>query len=577
MTDRRKTIRTVLDKDELTIMIQSGDRRIMGTAQNITPDGLRVEIEGTYFHYFLSKRRLVQIMVHSRGQPVFQSYMVVRYAEATDDRSHLHLGLEYIGAERFTLIHRPGEANNLPERRQYPRSTCEIPGTMIATGENTERTLPVIISDISEAGCRVEGPENLDHLIPGTITQICLEPWDMEPIRLLAKVVKVHAARVLGVLFHHGEDARAGGGLRQLVLSLRYPDLVAGQSEDAEELWATLSASGYFRERAPETYMKLHEHAVHCWDRLNSPVGASINRTLITPDPEGQILSLSQLTQIYPRTWLAHHLAVLGDQPVRARLVPQQFSGGFDILQKVEAKFFINYHNAAHKAQLRIWLPFQERSSKTDFSLRKLLCYDMATSGSLPGFPSDRGVRIHQQGTNAALSLLPRLHRAQPSLVYDALGFEDDLELERLDLAYSQVGLRRRRCWLMAESREGEELGFASLEEVPTGFNLTSVGDHLRLYMGEQDLDDPLTCVVVRRLVHHAMEYFRRLDKPYFMLMADVDCEALLSRSLGLSPMARAHEMVMSARLFPAARDFIREQYQERASLEPEPDQGGQE
>jgi len=407
----------------------------------------------------------------------------------------------------------------------------------------------------------------------GTIIQICIEPWDLPPLRVLAEVVKVHSPRVLGVSFTTSPGSPEENALTKLVTSLLYPDLVAGQSPDAEGLWETISASGYFRERAPETYLKLHENAVDCWNRLNSPVGRAINRTLISPDEQGQILSLCQLSQVYPYTWMGHHLAVVGDKSTRARLAPQQFGGVFDTLQQIGACFFINYHNAAHRAQSRIWIPFSESFPRTDFSLRELLCYDIATSGGLTNFSSDRSVNIRQVGTEVAAIILPRLRKAHYPLVYDALGFEEDLVLERLDLDYNQVGLQRRRSWLLAESPEGALLGLASMEVVPTGFNMTSIGDHLMLYVDEKDRD-PLTQMVVRQLLRHATEYFRRLEKPFFIMMAEAGYETLISRSLGLSTMACAHEIVMRDSLFPVARDFIRGLYNETSETEQEAGRG---
>ena len=560
-----------MDERELTALILPGDRRITGIVRNISADGLKIEVEGGLYEYFLSQRRLVRVEVRSNGQPIFQSYMIVVYLEQAPDRSTLSLGMHYIGADRFqhsgpTVEDRPA---NLFDQRKYPRSHCEFPAILIASGGEAEQSLPVIISNISEKGCRIEGPENLDYLMQGTIIQICIEPWDLPALRVLAEVVKVHSPRVLGVKFTTHKGSPEEKALIKLVTSLLYPDLVAGQSPDAEGLWETISASGYFRERAPETYLKLHKHAVDCWSRLNSPVGRAINRTLISQDEQGHILSLCQLSQVYPHTWMGHHLAVVGDKSQRARLAPQQFGGVFDTLQQIRAGFFINYHNANHKAQSRIWIPFSDAFPQSDFSLRELLCYDISTSGGLANFSSDRSVNIRQVGTEVAAKLLPWLRQAHCPLVYDALGFEEDLVLERLDLDYCQVGLQRRRSWLMAESPEGTLLGLASMEVVPTGFNMTSIGDHLMLYINEED-QNPLTQMVTRQLVRHATDFFRRLEKPFFILMAETSYETLIGRSLGLSAMAHAHEIVMLDSLFPMARDFIRDLYREKSTPEQE-------
>ena len=567
MPDRRGENRTEPDGIDLTVAILSGDNTIRGQLQNVSPGGIQVEIPGTMFAPVLSRRRVIAVEVRSCGQPVFHASLIVVYITEKGDGSGLLVGLRFIRTEAVAEEPAPPpavEGEDRPERRRCPRSSCEIPAVLTVGGGDMEQSLPIIVTSVSEIGCRVEGPSDLDYLLQGTMVQLTIEPWDIGPILLLAEVVSVHTARALGVRFRQPAGSEEGVALDRLVTSLRYPDLVVEGEPDAEGIWATLSASGYFRERAPETYHRLHTAAVDCWERLNSAAARSVNRTMTTPGPDGGIASVCQLSRFYVYTWMAHHLAVLGDLGDRTRLAPQQFGGVFDTLHQMDARYFINYHNASHKAQNHIWIQFAERHPETEISLRPLACFDVVTEGEAALRTSPDVLRVRQVGDESVDRLLPLLRAAYPPLVFDAMGFEDDLLLERLNRDYGRVGLERRRCWILSEAPDGTVLGLASLEVVPTGFNLTSIGDHVLLHVLAPPSRSLEAAAAIHQLIHHATLYFGRLDKPHFLVMADLQWEGLLQRSLGSPAMAHAHELILPRRLFYPARDFIRTLYEQR-------------
>ena len=567
MSDRRGEDRSEIKGLDLRITILSGDNTIRGRLLDLSPRGMQVEIPGILFAPVLARRRVIAVELCSGAQPVLHASLIVVYIVENSDAPSLLAGLRFIGTEARPVPEPPAETSGAApsERRSHPRSACEFPAVLTVGGGDAARSLPVIVTNITETGCRVEGPSDLDYLLPGAMVQLTIEPWDMSPILMLAEVVSTLSARSVGLRFRKEPGCAQGRALDGLVTTLRYPDLVLAEEPHAEGIWATLSASGYFRERAPERYHRLHESAVDCWERLNSPAGRRVNRTLISEGDAGAIGSVCQLSRFYGHTWMAHHLAVLGEIEDRNRLAPQQFGGVFDTLLAIGARHFINYHNAAHTAQNRIWLRFAERNPPTEFSIRSLVCFELLTDDEKARRVGPREIRVRQVGDESADALLPMLRECYTSLVFDAMGFEDDLMLERLDRDYQRVKLERRRCWLLAESADAKAMGFASLEVVPTGFNLTSIGDHVLLHPLVSNAPPAEAAASVRQLVRHATLYFGRLGKPYVIIMAEARWEDLLRRALGIEPMARAHELVMARRLFGRARDFIRGLYRERS------------
>jgi len=550
-SDRRRSERTSLREERLHAQLRLAcGLDVDGRVLDLSPEGMRIQVDEPSAEDTLRRARVVSVTVSTSKQVIFQAEASVVHVSALATGGVI-AGLNL--AEVSTDVPR-----NLSNRRAYERLECELPGTLFDASDAAAAAVPVVVTDISETGCRLSGIPPTNHPRMGALLELSIQPPTGTAVRVAARVVSSHSDRDCGMRFVGVMDRE----LSVMVAALRYPDLVTAGPEHAPGMWDVLSAAGYLRERERDRYLALREGAVNCWSRLSAPEAASLNRSVISTDAHGDAKSITQVTRFYPSAWLGHHLAAAGDSMFRRRVVPQHHGNVHDTVEGIGAGYFLVYYNALHKGQTDIYTTLRARFPDQEMALNDFACFDVTVDETAaPAAVSE--VRVEQVSTAYSEPLVRWLRTVRDAVSFRALAIDRDFELAGLQRDYASLGLLRRRTWFATRAPDGQVLAAASVDVAPPGFNLTSIGNHATLYVASGFEPEPLAARRIRALLHYAGEAFRQHGRMEFLLMAPPALEETL-RDFGFKLMAPGQEFVVGAGMFRTLNTFINELYRRR-------------
>lgn len=552
LSDRRRWDRTPLDEQRLFVELRLPTGwTIDGLLVDLSPVGMRVEVDDPAAEQALRRSRIAHVTVRSTKQVIYEADAMVVHVSAMP-AGGVAVGLNLIEDRRVSEPPR-----NLGDRRAYERIACELPGTLLDGSGEGPSPLPVVLTDISETGCRISGVPANSHPRLGALVELAIHPPVGSPVRVACRVVSPYSDRDCGVRFVGAMDPE----LHAMVAALRYPDLVMATPDQAQGLWGVLSAAGYLRERETQRYFALREAVVACWSRLSAPEASALNRSVVSTDARGLARSITQVTRFYPHAWLGHHLAAAGDKMFRRRVVPQHHGNVHDTVEALGAKFFLVYYNASHKAQTGIYSTLREQYPQGEMALNDWACFDVdVETTSAAGAAAQHDIR--QVSPAYSRELVACVRRIRDDVSFRALSIDEDLELSGLEREYERLGLMRRRTWYALLGPSGIAAA-ASVDLAPPGFNLTSIGNHATLYVPDDVDADLETMNRLRALMHYVGDAFRQRGRRYFLLLAPPRFTDTL-RGFKHAYLAPGQEFVVGAGMFRTLNSFINETYRDR-------------
>lgn len=540
----------MLDEDDLRAVLRlPGGVEVEGPLLDLSPGGLRILVKEPNVETVLRAARVMHATVRSSKQVIFEVEAAVAHVGAVDS------GGVVVGLSAVAEPDERAGPRNLSDRRTYQRIPCDLPGLVLDGSGEAASMLPVVVADISEVGCRLEGIPRNNHPRPGALLEVSIQPPAGSAVSTAARVVAEHGPTACGVRF----EGRPTQALSAMVAALRYPDLAVATPGDAPKMWEVLSAAGYLRERERDRYLLLREHAVHCWSRLSAPEAVSLNRAVVSRDEDGSARSITQVTRFYPSAWLGHHLAAAGDRGFRRRVVPQHHGNVHDTVEELNADYFLVYYNAQHKGQTSLYTSLRDRFPEAEMALNDLVCFDVAPQETVASSAA-ASHRVHQVSNPYSPELVRWLRGIRDEVSFRALGIDQDFGLEGLGQQFAKLGLLRRRVWFVVRDEAGSIAAAASVDVAPPGFNLTSIGNHATLYVSPDGKGGDVTRSRLRALLHYVGDAFRQHDRAHFLLMAPPALELAL-RSFRLRFMAPGQEFVAGAGLFRTLNTFINEAY----------------
>jgi hypothetical protein len=228
-SDRRRWERTSLHAERIDAELRLAcGLEVDGRVLDLSPGGMRVEVNEASAEHALRRARVVSVTLRSSKQVIFRSEASVAHVTTA------FAGGVIVGLNMAEVT--PSDVpRNLGDRRAYERLDCEMPGTLF-DGPGVP-ALPVVVTDISETGCRLSGIPPTNHPRLGALVELSIQPAAGSAVRVAARVVSPHSDRDCGMRFVGVMDRE----MSDMVAALRYPDLVMAGPEHAPGMWDVLS------------------------------------------------------------------------------------------------------------------------------------------------------------------------------------------------------------------------------------------------------------------------------------------------------------------------------------------------
>lgn len=476
-----------------------------------------------------------------------------------------------------TVVGRDGKALLLrtPERltrtgfRSSPRTTVGETDGVIVRLEHprlTDRHVERSVLDISANGLALPLEPAVDLLVPGDrLPRVVVETPDG---RVVGSAVLRSVGRALDVGGLRGgleivdfSSPRDAERWHCFVFRAAHPGVVLGHSQLIGDTWSVLEASGYLDEIGVSTTPAVRRRYFVAWQKHTRH--SETGRYFLVRR-EGRSVGTLAISQLYPGTWLVHHLGIERDDTDAAResffdVAREMYSANAFLLAHLAcAERFVIYVDAAKSWNDLMYSRFLAAYPRKDeFLYDRFRLFRLRTDSAQNASTSSASIQLSEPSKTLRGEISRRLKGSLPAVEYAAYAYDEaNIDLDEFGQRCTALGYERARFLKVAIS-DGEPVALLVGELGPPGLNLFGLLDACWVLPLRRGVDaDPM---VVQTLANAARDEYRARGRNAALFFdrrpLGVDTESVD----GLELVADGLRWVASREILPAYLQYIDE------------------
>jgi hypothetical protein len=302
-----------------------------------------------------------------------------------------------------------------------------------------------------------------------------------------------------------------------VVLKARYPNLDFDyQESDHKQIWDLFERSGYIGLHEKESFNYAYDLTKKSW-KLLSEAGTEISKR-IKIVKNNEILGHIQFDKIYPKTWVIHHLAI---DPKLSKLIGKEIFGvTSDVVLGENAGYIFTLTDSEKSYNQKNYYDFVESypyKNHNNIKVLELYVIDPEAKNSLVASSDFVIVDANKYDISFIKNYF---EKNEDPIVIDALGYNDDIELEEFGKIFTKLNLERSRKFLIAK-KDNKILGFSVLERGTDGVNIFAMFDMFSVFL----TSDKNKQQVIDSLILASIAYYKSIGKKSVILLLENKCK----------------------------------------------------